>query len=272
MRETDQEIVEWFIKRFGEASHEPKEYTYPRHLTIGGIDTIIVDPHNEAFPFWYLKNKPSATLIHIDKHSDTLDGSRSLEYLEKQKETFGKVCPVAYSKYYNTHGSFISTAIFYELISDVFWICPQKNKILRLGDPGDSTLKKWVTESDGRIIWNVDYKPRQPPGYTVSENQMILEMDPTLPLILDIDLDAFESRGDTNHLLKTVFSFGTYSLLSKPLGVSKRFKVFDTLTKMPRPQRITIARSQTPICYAPRSKVDYLESRVLEELEKLYNN
>ena len=218
MKQSDEEIVGGLIKRFAEATCESKRYSYPRLINLGGIKTIIVDPHNEVLPFWYLNGRPPATLVHIDKHSDTTDFSESLESLLKNEEELGRVCNVAYSKYYQTPGSFISAAIFYELISDFYWINLREDSVLRIGRRYDRDLKKLVTEADGKIVWDVNYHPRLPPAVELSENEMISEIDPTKPLILDIDLDAFECVEDKDYMLRKYLSLGLYTLLNKPLG------------------------------------------------------
>lgn len=270
MKQTDKEIINGLIKRFSEATKESRKYTYPRSINISGIDTVIVDPHNEVLPFWYLKDKPPATLIHIDRHADTLDCAESLESIS---DRLGKtnVDSVGYAKYYHNVASFISAAIFYQLVSSVYWINPIKYQILEFGRKRkEDDLKSLVTMADGKIVWDVDCYPRVPHVTTVSFDEMKEDINGKSPIILDIDLDAFECVDDKDYKIKNYKSLGLYSLLRRSIGVSKRFEILAKLSNLPKPERITIARSQTPQTYVPSSKVNYLEQKVIEELNKVY--
>jgi len=267
MKHTDLEIIERLVKRFSCEPNEFKNYSYPRNETISEIPTIIVDPHNEVLPFWYLKESPPATLVHIDKHADTIDETLSLEYLEKK----GIVDIVTYSKHFQNPGAFISAAIFYKLIDSAYWINLREDKVVKLGRWHNPDITQLVTEVNGKLVWDVNYLPREPPGIEITFEEMIRNFPKDKPLILDIDLDAFECIEDKDYKLRKYKSRGLYTLLKKSRGISKRFEIFESLIQLPRPERITIARSQTPVTYTPKSKVDYLESRVLQELKRIYN-
>lgn len=264
--DTDEKTIEGLIKRFGLEPPESRNYAYPRMEKIAGIPTVIVDPHNEVLPFWYMKGKAPGTLIHIDNHPDTTDFTMSLEYLEEK----GIVDMVVYSKYFQTVGSFISAAVFYGLVESVYWINPREDLIVKLGRRHNPDITKLVTQADGRLVWDVNYHPRLPPGLEITFEKMAEEIPNNKPIILDIDLDAFECVEDKDYKLRKCLSLGTYNLLRKSKGVSKRFKVFNRLERLPKPSRITVARSQTPIRYTPKSKVNYLEKRVLSELKRIY--
>jgi hypothetical protein len=267
---TTKETIEALIKRFSLEPERYKRYSYPRLTHIAEIPTIIVDPHNEVLPFWYSKGSPPATVIHIDRHPDTRDKPASLESLQEQPY----MDAVLYAKYFQSEGTFMLPAIFYDLVSHVYWINPKENDVVQFGKGRrqNNNLKSLVEEADGKLFWDVHYYPRHPPAETLSFEQMASDIDPDKPLILDIDLDAFECIEDSDFHLKYLLSLGTYSFLRKSFGISKRFEVLSQLKQLPRPERITIARSQTPIRYTPKSKVEYIEARVLDELRKLYEN
>ncbi|MFA5258793.1 MAG: UPF0489 family protein [Candidatus Pacearchaeota archaeon] len=267
MQQTNSEIIEKLVKRFSYEPRESKRYSYPRQESISEIPTIIVDPHNEVLPFWYLKKSPPATLVHIDKHADTIDGALSLEYLEKK----GIVDIVTYAKHFQNPGAFISAAIFYKLIDSVYWINLREDKVIKLGRWHNPDITELVTEINGKLFWDLNYLPRDPPAIEITLEEMVRTISKDKPLILDIDLDAFECIEDKDYKLRKYKSLGLYTLLRKSRGISKRFEVFDKIKQLPKPSRITIARSETPLAYTPKSKVDYLETKVLEELKRIYS-
>ena len=80
------------------------------------------------------------------------------------------------------------------------------------------------------------------------------------PLILDIDLDAFECIGNDEEPCN---------------GLERIAKTFALLRKIPTPGLITIARSQNtsshnPAEFTPPDRVDFLQRMTIKRLKGLY--
>jgi len=107
------------------------------------------------------------------------------------------------------------------------------------------------------------------------------------PVILDIDLDAFECVDDDEYRVTLVDLNSRISRAAK-FGMSleecgspelfldrvvsfRKQIVFNLLSRLPRPGLITIARSQTPMLYTPAERIDSIQAGVLEDLRRLYD-
>jgi hypothetical protein len=267
---TENNGLEKFVELFKRYENDDKDYSFPRLTDIAGIPTVIVDPHNEVLPFWYFKDA-SATVVHFDKHPDTIEGNPTLESLENEK----RMSIVDYTINYHQHSSFVSTAIFYEVISDFYYVDLRIKKVtkLRSRNKSQKSLRSLVKEDNGFIVWNHELLSRSPPAINMSVKQMISEINRSSnPLVVDTDLDVIESRGDIAYLMKNLFTLGHYGSSTRPWFLESRYRRFESILRpLRKPDRITIAKSLTPICYTPRNHADYHERRILDILEDVYS-
>jgi hypothetical protein len=229
-----------------------RNYTEPRILKVAGIDTVVVDPHNEVFSFWHHAIKGSekgrAVLLHVDKHSD-MGSSKdvfTLEYDDVED----------YAKNGLGIGSFIAPAVCYGLVGSIYWIDPEED--IRVNCYGEIKNNGQVDfpiafPSTKGVVWRSF-------GELVGESRDEVFINDFIGyngnLILDIDLDAFECSD-------VQFDSGK--------GDKRIKRLEGLLVGLPRPNLISIARSQTPYCFVPPERVDYLEASTLEMLERVYS-
>ncbi len=128
-------------------------YTAPEHVNIGGVEGVIVDPHNEVIPPWDNSiNGNPAVVIHIDKHSDMSAGDKTLEWIASRTS----IDIQTYASHHLGMASFISAAFYYNLISAVYWVNPRsKDQLTAFGRVVDISIEggSFVRVVDGVIIW-----------------------------------------------------------------------------------------------------------------------
>jgi len=216
------------------------EQTYPLELVIGNIETVIVDPHNEVFSYWYKrKSEKTYALLHIDNHDDmclpslTFEGFKSLR-TKATIEDYAKSMVI---------GQFISPAAFYGILDNVYWFDPRKKWIRQ--------YNQFIREElEGRMFLG---KKRE----RINIRKMVQELNDLDTFLLDIDLDAFASRDDMRGI--------------RPEQINQRIKkTTKLLKKLKRPAFITIARSIHPRSYTVESMVEELQERTIEELSIIY--
>ncbi len=240
-------------------------YTEPEEMEIAGIPTIIVDPHNEVFEFWYNHlhgNAVPSVLIHVDNHPDMSYGAMTFEEAAKCTKDL-VMTPKKYSKVFLNMEDFICTAVFNKLLSGIYWINPREEFVTTYGKVGSSVDRKVSTYDErGIIFWQNEDDTGL--GFPVYEDLSIKKFYEELEtgkrqsvgreIILDIDLDAFEDRHDSIRV-------GYESNLEKTI---------DLLSKISKPRLISIARSQTPYCFTPPEHVDEIQDAVIRELNRIY--
>lgn len=283
------------------------EYTPPQKLKIAGIDAVVVDPHYEVLPYWFEYKEKQGKLVvvlHVDKHSDLWGLTSPLESkgLELNYSGFE-----AYVKDGMAVGQFICPAFHYGIVGAYYGFNPEDDEIeacgRRSGDgfvniPITGTKRSlgeggigipWVS-SDGTIHSPSEYTNRKLVEYEeigwVSKNGDVCG-EPSIdyikpngllddlinykgPLILDIDLDAFEWI-EYNNQFETPLDEGTSSRLERTV---------ELLSELPRPGLITIARSQTAGLNLPYDqkvfvhpdRVDPLQAEVIGRLEEIFLN
>lgn len=260
---------EWQMR--DEWENPPKEwYTSPKETMIGSIPTVIVDPHNEVFPYWLqVKNGP-ALLLHIDKHPDDWAGAPAFKEVKNgpnwSQEQIAKA--IVYSKKKLHNSDFICPAMNKGAIDRFYWINPRNDYFYLYKKLNNETL---LTKGGSTFWGNGHWKYPDPDDRawrSLSDIAAEVKMSKS-PVILDIDLDSFLDLSD---------SFDKYDQIyknpDKPFDViDSRLRKVKTFLKQSgkKPALITIARSQTPYTYTPHDKVDEIQKLTIEMLKKAYS-
>ncbi|MBS3079471.1 UPF0489 family protein [Candidatus Pacearchaeota archaeon] len=230
------------------------EYTEPRVLNIAGIKTVIVDPHNEVFSYWYnLVNSSSeisipAALLHIDKHDDLWERKNVIN--GEDIDSYARNLDIS---------SFIAPAFHYKIIDKFFWFNPRKFFPRTIVDCK-------THEHENQIFWNDAssfHIPRTRLSFTFLMTYRLNHHKGSL--IVDIDLDAFLDKHDAHYLKYRTNRNACFRKVEKRIKGARRL-----LRRIKKPDLITIARSQNPNFFTPPEYVEYIEGRVLEVLGGLY--
>jgi hypothetical protein len=237
-------------------------YTPPRRFAISGIDTLLVDPHNEVIPLWYELDEPSV-LIHVDEHHDMNGGSMTFR-MAKRWFTDAKIDTVEdYAKKCLGVANFISAAIHDHKVVVVYHVNPRTGKIMAYGrihrnnlinPPKTKAYNKGVHWPVGSFS-NVE---------EITTQCLVGDLDGTkYPLLLDIDLDGIHwSRGD--RCLRED---------SPNIPFQPRIDYIRTILRsIKRPAKITISRSQTPLTHVYPSLVEEIQTKTIAMLEQVYGN
>ena len=215
-------------------------YTPPLVFEIAGIPAAIVDPHNEALWLWQQAAGP-APVLHIDMHPDMKTGLVKVFAGSRLNGDFER-----YIRDKVGIGSFIPVAMYEGIVDISYHYDPYSPKYTFVYGNG-------IVVSKNRRLANkglAESKRRVSTGTILRE----LRQHPMAP-ILDMDLDG---------------------LLSDEYPVEWEYKnrLDDTLELCelaPRPQLITIAKSQTPLSFVPQSSVDKIALDVVKGLSRVYN-
>ena len=216
------------------------QYSSPKALDICGIDSLIVDPHNEALLLWASLGIQGATLIHIDDHDDLQHGAAvPLD----MRESYVKEVEIAH---------FICPAVHEGIISEVYHVNPRTRVIEHYSASALSTH-----EFNGQLFW--DRQQGDVPFFRRLEQHGRLHLLPGTKTIVDIDLDGIHNmHHDDGYDCQFYLDNITYTAA--------------LLRSLPRPQGITIARSQTPETYVHPALVDRLQQGTVSMLREVYRN
>ena len=241
-----------------------KWYISPKEIEIQSIPTVIVDPHNEVFPFWLKVENGPALLLHIDKHPDDSSGAPIFNEIKNgprwSKEQITKA--VDYSKNILNEVNFICPAMHKEVIGCVYWYDPRLDELRTYGQlmkkslSSEKSLNETSTRTDGTTHWGIGHQ-----SYPDSIRRLLTDSKAEVgksnrPIILDIDLDSFLyvrdiiSNEDPNDLIF--------------IRLEKVRKFLEGMGK--KPALITIARSQTPYPCTPHNKVDEIQKLTIKML------
>lgn len=233
-------------------------YTPPERFTIAGIDSLLVDPHNEAIPLWYELNKP-AVLVHVDEHHDMDAGSMSFR-MAKRWFTDAKIETIEdYAKKCLRISDFISVAIHDRKVVVVYHVNPRTGKIRTYGRIcKNNPVNPPRTEAYNQgVHWPVGSFSRVE---EITIRCLVEDLDGIkYPLLLDTDLDGIHCSKEDD--VNTPFQ--------------PRISYLRTILELiPVPNKITISRSQTPNTktFVYPSLVDQIQSETIAMLEQVYRN
>ncbi len=231
-----------------------RRYGKTLEYSLGGIPTFVFDPHNEALLFWHQYAKRPSVLLHIDDHPDRAI-TDSFSYVKETTkiETF-----LEYAMRYVHRGSFIMPAFHEGIINVMYSFSPYRPN---QGDSNGRILNGEVVPAMTKVIerGNIVFEPDSPFFTKLTLNDIIKDFSSIkyLDYILDIDLDAFMGIHDSRRERKRY--------------VKRIEQISYLLHRIPRPQLITIARSQNPDSFVPREFVDTLEAAVLDMVNGVFS-
>lgn len=229
-----------------------------RQESVNGIPISIVDDHNESYRDWQEAGIQSATLLHVDAHSDMMADSCA---------PMSEVPLSNPLNYYKSLGisDFLSAAVHNGIVSSLYWLNPHSPQRY-LQDMGtvhenESRLPLKTRVRDNRIAWDIG--ARAPSNGQIIRPEDIQFED---PFILGIDLDAFCCNKNIR------FVDAAYS------GVDHFEDRIDTTIELlrgtsTRPTLITIARSvssEAESTFMPPDMVAAVQEYLLGKLRQLY--
>ena len=249
-------------------------------LDINGIKTIIVDPHNEIMPYWFmefLRCKYSLIALRIDAHHDMFHCCPALPAREgrERHHHLQRLLPYLqqYSRSLVNEGNFTCPAFHYGVIRALYHYHPGRERLEAYGRASGSETEnqpktrvksgpgggRWIFWDGGETdLAGDEASPKTAPlPRRISRHDFQRDMQDCLhPVAVGIDLDGFygnDDRGPVEMLLR------------------KRIEaVRPLLLAVSRPAFICLARSQTPRSYIPERAVDLVQRAVLGLIREIY--
>ena len=253
----------------------------PIEQYIGGIKIVIIDPHNEIVPYWFmefLRHKQRLIVVRIDAHHDMFQCCPALPAREGREmfQFLAKIMPRLpdYCREKVNEGNFTCPAFHYGAVGAVYHFHPQENQIDAYGrvsgseaiDAPKTTEKSaYPDERKGKwIVWDGTTTPLKggsaktvpvPRKITLNDFERDLQ-DCRLPIAVGFDLDGLygnDDKGPPDEVMK------------KRLAGIRR-----VLESVAGPQFICLARSQTPRSYVPAKIVDRVQESALGLIKEIY--
>ena len=249
-------------------------------LDINGIRTIIIDPHNEIMPYWFmefLRLKCSLIALRIDAHHDMFHCCPALPAREgrERHHHLQRLLPYleSYSRSLVNEGNFTCPAFHCGVLGALYHYHPGRERLEAYGRASGSetegqpkTIEKSGTGKGGRIFWNGgesdlsgdEASPKTAPlPRRISLHDFHSDMaDCLLPIVVGIDLDGLYGNSDR----------GPVEML-----LSKRIEaVRPLLQSVGRPAFICLARSQSPRSYIPERAVNLVQNAALDLVREVY--
>jgi|SRR3989344_892063 len=232
----------------------------PGTLTfIGEIKTALVNDHHEAFYWWWKSKLQNVTLFHVDAHDDMRTANVDFKLKAAEDYTQLKIA------------NFICPAVHHKIISSIYWLNPhaEERRLQYFRKPASHFSEREVIlrEQNYNYGWGPDQDEERIRD-SVWENILMTKVSvpSDLPLILDIDLDAFCCHRNQ--------TFGKEQQYDGVLDFEQRIdETIKTLSSLPKPDLITIASSQGDgknRCYVPTFMVDDVARYLAINLRKLY--
>lgn len=252
----------------------------PIEQNIGGIKTVIIDPHNEIVPYWFeefLRHKSSLIVVRIDAHHDMFHCCPALPAREgREKFDFlARLMPYLrdYCREKVNEGNFTCPAFHYGAVGAVYHFSPREDQVDAYGrvsgcetiDAPKTAEKNALNERKGKwIVWDeatIRLKGGSakttpvPRKITLNDFHRDLQ-DCLLPTVIGFDLDGLYGNGDTGP---------PDEVMKKRLAGVKR-----VLESVAGPQFICLARSQTPRSYVPAKIVDRVQASAMGLIREIY--
>lgn len=257
----------------------------PYEHLIGGIRTIIVDPHNDIMPYWFrefLSSKRRLIAVRIDEHHDMFHCCPALPAREGRErfQFVARLMPYLqnYSRRLVNEGNFTCPAFHCGILGALYHFRPSENRIYAYGRVSGQEIikaprtreqnlpafsgkdrKRWILwddETDSQNRESVSPKA-SPKPLQISQNDLKRDLeDCSLPIAVGFDLDGLYCNGDWAPPDKVV---------GRRLASARR-----VLESVDRPVFICLARSQTPRSYIPADLVDKLQDAALGLIKEIY--
>jgi len=252
----------------------------PIEMSICGIRTFVIDPHNEIMHYWfeeYLRRRCSLIAVRIDAHHDMFQFCPALPAREgREKQHFlERLLPYIqhYSRMKVNEGNFTCPAFHYGALGALYHFHPAKGRLDAYGracgsetKDAPNTIEKRETGAARWILWDEDEtrlkgdanSPKTAPlPRQISRNDFCNDMqDCQLPIAIGIDLDGIYANEDRRRVEDIV---------------PGRLKAVGRLMEsIPCPAFICLARSQTPRSYIPAKAVDRVQDATLGLIRQVY--
>jgi len=249
-------------------------------LDINGIKTIIVDPHNEIMPYWFmefLRRKCSLIAVRIDAHHDMFHCCPALPAREGREmhHHLQRLLPYLqqYSRSQVNEGNFTCPAFHYGVMGALYHYHPGRERLEAYGrasgyeteGPPQTRVKsgpggsRWIFwDGEETDLAGDEASPKTAPlPRRISLHDFQRDMQDCLhPVALGIDLDGLYGNGDRGPV---------ESLVRRRMA-----GVRAVLQGVSRPAFICLARSQTPRSYIPERAVDLVQRAVLGLIREIY--
>ena len=252
----------------------------PVELDINGIRTIIIDPHNDIIPYWFmesLRRKCSLIALRIDAHHDMFQCCPALPAREGRERHHYLQQLLPYVQHYSrtmvNEGNFTCPAFHCGVIGALYHYHPGREQLDAYGRADGSETesppktREKSSPAGGRwIFWDGretrlagdEASPKtapQPRRISRHDFQRDIE-DCILPVAVGIDLDGLYGNGDRGPPERLV--------RNRMTGVRS------LLESVSRPAFICLARSQSPRTYIPSWAVDLAQKAALNLIREIY--
>ncbi|MBI4174916.1 MAG: UPF0489 family protein [Candidatus Aenigmarchaeota archaeon] len=234
---------------------DPSNYGYRE---IGGIPTVVTSDHHYVLPHWEVSGLRDADLLHIDGHHDMCDGP------EIRYSKIGHISSL-------NIGNFICAAVHSGIVSSVYWFNPHAlNSHYAFFAPlqyFDSSKLQTMVDDRERISWKMRKnlwidRPQSEPVKSVAQSEV--------PLIVDIDLDAFCCRLHLHNMFDDYDGIHNWEdRIEKTMSLLRNIRAPDMIT-VTRSEGYVSENGQDRLRFVPSDKVDKVQNRLLHGLAKIY--
>ncbi|MCA9383716.1 hypothetical protein KC909_05075 [Candidatus Dojkabacteria bacterium] len=212
---------------------------------LGGTPCYLFDPHNEAFKYWFERFYGSnALVVHVDGHSDMADTVSAQLSPDQNIDIYTEYLQI---------DNFVCAAAHHQVVSKMYHLMYSY-----LGDGLRITKYDHLETQviDDTVLWQ--YDQYNPPRAT--ETELIEDVNTTqLPIIWDFDLDAFLCIDEILDAEENYIA----------IARARIDDMMDFLSRLKRPDLVTIAQSTYPDEWTPRDYVDEIKDYFTYRLAEL---